>query len=96
MYLIIMDAMVIAPRLFPSMINYDYVLIAHAYPQTHCEVDTLGCGVGVDGSNERKLTRNQKRKHDEINHVQKTFAEMDPLAKKGVNGCKKAPKLAPI
>jgi len=26
----------------------------------------------------RKLTRNQKRKHDEINHVQKTFAEMDP------------------
>nr|XP_002739824.1 PREDICTED: histone acetyltransferase KAT8-like [Saccoglossus kowalevskii] len=27
---------------------------------------------------ERKITRNQKRKHDEINHVQKTFAEMDP------------------
>ncbi|XP_017494743.1 PREDICTED: histone acetyltransferase KAT8-like [Rhagoletis zephyria] len=26
----------------------------------------------------RKLTRNQKRKHDEINHVQKSFAEMDP------------------
>jgi len=43
----------------------------------HCEVDTLGC-VGVDGANERKITRNQKRKHDEINHVQKTFAEMDP------------------
>eukprot|EP00096_Caligus_rogercresseyi_P013964 TRINITY_DN6526_c0_g1_i1.p1 TRINITY_DN6526_c0_g1~~TRINITY_DN6526_c0_g1_i1.p1 ORF type:complete len:428 (-),score=133.27 TRINITY_DN6526_c0_g1_i1:441-1724(-) len=28
--------------------------------------------------NERKITRNQKRKHDEINHVQKTYAEMDP------------------
>uniref|UniRef100_T1J7N6 Histone acetyltransferase n=1 Tax=Strigamia maritima TaxID=126957 RepID=T1J7N6_STRMM len=27
---------------------------------------------------DRKLTRNQKRKHDEINHVQKTYAEMDP------------------
>ncbi|XP_071954189.1 histone acetyltransferase KAT8-like [Antedon mediterranea] len=27
---------------------------------------------------DRKITRNQKRKHDEINHVQKTLAEMDP------------------
>lgn len=26
----------------------------------------------------RKMTRNQKRKHDEINHVQKSYAEMDP------------------
>lgn len=33
--------------------------------------------VDIDGP-ERKLTRNQKRKHDEINHVQKTYAEMDP------------------
>ncbi|KXJ27871.1 histone acetyltransferase KAT8 [Exaiptasia diaphana] len=33
----------------------------------------------IDGDGpERKLTRNQKRKHDEINHVQKTYAEMDP------------------
>ena len=31
-----------------------------------------------DGSSDRKITRNQKRKHDEINHVQKTYAEMDP------------------
>ncbi|KAL4239362.1 K(lysine) acetyltransferase [Mactra antiquata] len=31
----------------------------------------------TDGT-DRKLTRNQKRKHDEINHVQKTYAEMDP------------------
>eukprot|EP00095_Tigriopus_kingsejongensis_P007638 snap_masked-scaffold1040_size68023-processed-gene-0.7 protein:Tk07638 transcript:snap_masked-scaffold1040_size68023-processed-gene-0.7-mRNA-1 annotation:"probable histone acetyltransferase myst1" len=30
------------------------------------------------GQQERKITRNQKRKHDEINHVQKTIAEMDP------------------
>ena len=27
---------------------------------------------------DRKITRNQERKHDEINHVQKTYAEMDP------------------
>lgn len=27
---------------------------------------------------ERKITRNQKRRHDEINHIQKTYAEMDP------------------
>ena len=29
-------------------------------------------------NSDRKITRNQKRKHDEINHVQKTYAEMDP------------------
>lgn len=27
---------------------------------------------------DRKMTRHQKRRHDEINHVEKTFAEMDP------------------
>ena len=31
----------------------------------------------ADGT-DRKITRNQKRRHDEINHVQKTYAEMDP------------------
>merc|ERR1712156_340171 len=30
---------------------------------------------------DRKITRNQKRKHDEINHVQKTYAEMDPTTR---------------
>jgi len=34
--------------------------------------------VGVEGESERKITRNQKRKHDEINHVQKSYEEMDP------------------
>uniref|UniRef100_A0A8C9WBK7 Histone acetyltransferase n=1 Tax=Scleropages formosus TaxID=113540 RepID=A0A8C9WBK7_SCLFO len=38
-----------------------------------------GGGTGELGEQpERKITRNQKRKHDEINHVQKTYAEMDP------------------
>ncbi|XP_053683395.1 histone acetyltransferase KAT8-like [Sabethes cyaneus] len=32
----------------------------------------------ADGDPDRKITRNQKRRHDEINHVQKTYAEMDP------------------
>lgn len=35
-------------------------------------------GVDLGDQPERKITRNQKRKHDEINHVQKTYAEMDP------------------
>uniref|UniRef100_A0A8W7Q4D3 Histone acetyltransferase n=1 Tax=Anopheles coluzzii TaxID=1518534 RepID=A0A8W7Q4D3_ANOCL len=30
------------------------------------------------GDTDRKITRNQKRRHDEINHVQKTYADMDP------------------
>uniref|UniRef100_A0A2M4BJV5 Histone acetyltransferase n=1 Tax=Anopheles marajoara TaxID=58244 RepID=A0A2M4BJV5_9DIPT len=33
---------------------------------------------GVAGDSDRKITRNQKRRHDEINHVQKTYADMDP------------------
>ena len=42
--------------------------------------DTLGLS-SQDGSNDRKITRNQKRKHDEINHVQKTYDEMDPTTR---------------
>jgi len=37
-----------------------------------------GVGGELGEGTDRKITRNQKRKHDEINHVQKTFAEMDP------------------
>lgn len=48
--------------------------------QVHTEGDSLGLG-GADGTNERKITRNQKRKHDEINHVQKTLDEMDPTTR---------------
>ncbi|KAL3274825.1 hypothetical protein HHI36_019608 [Cryptolaemus montrouzieri] len=32
----------------------------------------------LSDSTDRKITRNQKRRHDEINHIQKTYAEMDP------------------
>lgn len=35
-------------------------------------------GSGLVPGGDRKITRNQKRKHDEINHVQQTFEEMDP------------------
>ncbi|KAF2349093.1 RNA binding activity-knot of a chromodomain [Trinorchestia longiramus] len=41
----------------------------------------MGCGNADllhDQPGGRKITRNQKRKHDEINHVQKTYADMDP------------------
>ena len=41
-------------------------------------LETLENGHDLMGDTDRKITRNQKRKHDEINHVQKTFAEMDP------------------
>jgi histone acetyltransferase MYST1 len=50
----------------------------------HHETDSLGQALlgGPDGAgNDRKITRNQKRKHDEINHVQKTFDEMDPTTR---------------
>ena len=35
--------------------------------------------VDIDGP-ERKLTRNQKRKHDEINHVQKVFQSVSKVS----------------
>lgn len=38
--------------------------------------DSLSGLTGIESH--RKLTRNLKRKHDEINHVQKSYAEMDP------------------
>lgn len=38
---------------------------------------TLDSSLITDGT-ERKITRNQKRRHDEINHVQKPYSEMDP------------------
>lgn len=38
----------------------------------------VGDHVQQEGSSERKMTRNMKRRHDEINHVQKSFEEMDP------------------
>lgn len=46
-------------------------------PQSKSGELTLSLADFTDGT-DRKITRNQKRKHDEINHVQKTFAEMDP------------------
>ena len=47
------------------------------YSQNHGDGNDSG-GLGGDMNNERKITRNQKRKHDEINHLQQTYAEMDP------------------
>ena len=32
----------------------------------------------ADDTADNRMTRNQKRRHDEINHVQKSYAEMDP------------------
>lgn len=46
-------------------------------PQTKEKDLTITLTDLTDGT-DRKITRNQKRRHDEINHVQKTYAEMDP------------------
>jgi histone acetyltransferase MYST1 len=46
-------------------------------PVTDNSKDSTLQDLASDGC-ERKLTRNQKRKHDEINHVQKSLEEMDP------------------
>lgn len=40
--------------------------------------DGLGGSASNNNTEVRKVTRNQKRKHDEINHVQKAIEEMDP------------------
>lgn len=37
----------------------------------------VGDHVQQEGSSERKMTRNMKRRHDEINHVQKVKAHYD-------------------
>nr|XP_039253674.1 histone acetyltransferase KAT8-like [Styela clava]XP_039253675.1 histone acetyltransferase KAT8-like [Styela clava]XP_039253676.1 histone acetyltransferase KAT8-like [Styela clava] len=41
------------------------------------DIEAVKDGDAKDGADNR-MTRNQKRKHDEINHVQKSYAEMDP------------------
>ncbi|XP_038211997.1 histone acetyltransferase KAT8 [Zerene cesonia] len=43
-----------------------------------CEQSSNNSDLLLTDKSGRKITRNQKRKHDEINHVQKTYAEMDP------------------
>ncbi|CAG2231114.1 KAT8 [Mytilus edulis] len=45
--------------------------------EDHCKIKDVSITM-TDLTDDRKITRNQKRKHDEINHVQKTYAEMDP------------------
>lgn len=45
---------------------------------TNGSIQVVGQATPGATDSDRKITRNQKRRHDEINHVQKTFAEMDP------------------
>uniref|UniRef100_A0A915HH89 Histone acetyltransferase n=1 Tax=Romanomermis culicivorax TaxID=13658 RepID=A0A915HH89_ROMCU len=48
----------------------------HHHDENKIATTPLTCENGED--DKRKLTRHQKRKHDEINHVQQTYADMDP------------------
>ena len=52
----------------------EWVPAACIVPETAVTQDTeavIGDHVQQEGSSERKMTRNMKRRHDEINHVQK-------------------------
>jgi len=40
--------------------------------KSHC-ADPISNGVELTDGGDRKITRNQKRKHDAINHIQKVF-----------------------
>lgn len=42
------------------------------------DADPTGSQMALDDKPERKLTRGMKRKHEEMNHVQKSHDEMDP------------------
>lgn len=68
---------------------FDILDLNHTAPATADPVKTnvlktlnnstvLNDASAVVDSSERKITRNQKRRHDEINHVQKPYSEMDP------------------
>uniref|UniRef100_A0A6A7FSF2 Histone acetyltransferase n=2 Tax=Hirondellea gigas TaxID=1518452 RepID=A0A6A7FSF2_9CRUS len=60
----------------------EWVSIDRVGDQFECSSENGQAGGVADLLNDqtggRKITRNQKRKHDEINHVQKTYADMDP------------------
>jgi len=52
----------------------EWVRAACILPETSATQDpaaVTGDHVQPEGSSERKMTRNMKRRHDEINHVQK-------------------------
>jgi len=83
------QAEVIQKRLNESLQQFEYYVHYENFNRRLDEwvlrdrVMTAGYGGAENGhgdlaETDRKITRNQKRKHDEINHVQKTYAEMDP------------------
>lgn len=52
--------------------------VSSGKPKTFTNAVLLNDVNALVDSSDRKITRNQKRRHDEINHVQKPYSEMDP------------------
>ncbi|XP_065161242.1 histone acetyltransferase KAT8 [Atheta coriaria] len=66
-----LDEWVPRSRVMSSQFNMDAKMSEKMWKEIPVASDVLT-------DTDRKITRNQKRRHDEINHVQKTYAEMDP------------------
>jgi len=62
-------------RRLDEWIDSNRVDVSREVPESSTAIVKLG---DVNENAENRMTRNQKRKHDEINHVQKSYAEMDP------------------
>ncbi|GFG37149.1 hypothetical protein Cfor_00398 [Coptotermes formosanus] len=67
-------------RRLDEWVQRDRVMISHfdMSDQQWKNSERMSAGDLLSDQSDRKITRNQKRRHDEINHIQKTYAEMDP------------------
>ncbi|PNF30594.1 Histone acetyltransferase KAT8 [Cryptotermes secundus] len=67
-------------RRLDEWVQRDRVMISHFDMSDHQwkNSERISAGDLLSDQSDRKITRNQKRRHDEINHIQKTYAEMDP------------------
>ncbi|XP_069680107.1 histone acetyltransferase KAT8 [Periplaneta americana] len=67
-------------RRLDEWVQRDRIMISHfdMSDQQWKNNERISAGDLLSDQSDRKITRNQKRRHDEINHIQKTYAEMDP------------------
>ncbi|XP_078319553.1 histone acetyltransferase KAT8-like [Crassostrea virginica] len=66
-------------RRLDEWVEMDRLDLSNKLEDPHCKIKDMSIMMtDLSDGTDRKITRNQKRKHDEINHVQKTYAEMDP------------------
>ncbi|KAK3917416.1 Histone acetyltransferase KAT8 [Frankliniella fusca] len=65
-------------RRLDEWIPRDRIMLSRFNMSDHQWKNDQRTGDLFSDQSDRKITRNQKRRHDEINHIQKTYAEMDP------------------